>query len=142
MNSTPKCNPKRLSENSNEDLAAQSISAFLIIITLQILKKFNYIDVLRIINLLKNHLSSAISISFKSSPLEFNQHVLFPSNIFDLFPEDHEYYLYTDLFQQLDTSAVERGYKIKGQNANHPRLIVSILILRLQPWRFRLPANR
>ncbi|MDO9048039.1 MAG: transposase [Methylobacter sp.] len=67
-------------------------------------------------------------ISFKSSPLEFNQHLLFPSNIFDLLPEDHECYLYTDLFQQLDTSAVESSYKVKGRNAYHPRLIVSILI--------------
>jgi len=69
-----------------------------------------------------------MSVSFKSSPLEFNQHLLFPSNIFDLLVEDHECYLYTDLFQQLDTSAVENSYKIKGQNAYHPRLIISILI--------------
>ena len=69
-----------------------------------------------------------MSVSFKSSPIEFNQHLLFPSNIFDLLAEDHECYLYADLFQQLDTSAVENLYKIKGQNAYHPRLIVSILI--------------
>jgi transposase len=69
-----------------------------------------------------------MSIPFKSSPIEFNQHLLFPSNIFDLLAEDHECYLFTDLFQQLDTSAVESGYKLKGQNAYHPRLIVSILI--------------
>ena len=31
-------------------------------------------------------------------------------------------------FQQLDTSAVENSYQVKGQNAYHPRLIVSILI--------------
>ena len=67
-------------------------------------------------------------IPFKSSPVEFNQHQLFPSNIFDLLAEDHECYLYRDLFQQLDTSAVESGYKVKGQNAYHPKLIVSILI--------------
>lgn len=69
-----------------------------------------------------------MSISFKSSPIEFNQHLLFPSNIFDLLAEDHECYLYTDLFGQLDTSAVENLYKIRGQNAYHPKLIVSILI--------------
>jgi transposase len=69
-----------------------------------------------------------MSVSFKSSPIEFNQHLLFPSNIFDLLAEDHECYLYTDLFQQLDTSVVENSYKLKGQNAYHPRLIVSILI--------------
>jgi len=69
-----------------------------------------------------------MSVPFKSSPIEFNQHLLFPSNIFDLLAEDHECYLYTELFQQLDTSAVENSYQIKGQNAYHPRLIVSILI--------------
>jgi hypothetical protein len=47
-----------------------------------------------------------MSVPFKTSPVEFNQHLLFPSNIFDLLAEDHECYLYTDLFQQLDTSAV------------------------------------
>jgi len=69
-----------------------------------------------------------MSVSFKTSPIEFNQRLLFPSNIFDLLAEGHECYLYTDLFQQLDTSAVENLYKVKGQNAYHPKLIVSILI--------------
>lgn len=69
-----------------------------------------------------------MSVPFKTSPVEFNQHLLFPSNIFELLPKDHECYLYTDLFQQLDTSVVESSYKLKGQNAYHPRLIVSILI--------------
>ncbi len=67
-------------------------------------------------------------IPFKSSPVEFNQHLLFPSNIFDLLPKDHEGSLYESLFQMLDTSALESQYKVKGQNAYHPRLIVSILI--------------
>jgi transposase len=69
-----------------------------------------------------------MSIPFKSSPVEFNQHQLFPSHIFDLLPNDHEGTLYESLFQMLDTSALESQYKVKGQNAYHPRLIVSILI--------------
>ena len=69
-----------------------------------------------------------MSVPFKSSPIEFNQHLSFPSNIFDLLAEEHECYLYTELFQQLDTSAVENSYQVKGQNAYYPRLIVSILI--------------
>ena len=69
-----------------------------------------------------------MTIPFKTSPLEFNQHLLFPSNIFNLLAEDHECYLYNDLFQQLDTSALESTYKPIGQNAYHPKLIVSILI--------------
>lgn len=69
-----------------------------------------------------------MTIPFKSHPVEFYQHQLFPSNIFDLLPEDHECYLYTELFEQLDTTKVEGFYSVKGQHAYHPRLIVSILI--------------
>ena len=56
-------------------------------------------------------------IPFKSSPVEFNQHLLFPTNIFDLLPKDHECFLYADLFQQIDTSSLESLYSVKGQNA-------------------------
>lgn len=69
-----------------------------------------------------------MSVPFKSSPIEFNQHQLFPSNIFDLLSKGHECYLYSELFEQLDTTALESQYKVKGQNAYHPKLIVSILI--------------
>ena len=67
-------------------------------------------------------------IPFKKSPIEFNQRLMFPSNIFDLLPDDHECYLYNDIFQQLDTSSIEETYNRLGQNAYHPRTIVSILI--------------
>lgn len=70
----------------------------------------------------------AMSAPFKSSPVEFNQRQLFPSHIFDLLPENHECYLYADLFQQLDTSTLESGYSVKGQHAYHPKQIISILI--------------
>lgn len=69
-----------------------------------------------------------MSIPFKRSPVEFNQRQLFPSNVFDLLPDDHECYLYNDIFQQLDTSSLEKRYSRRGQNAYHPRLIISILI--------------
>ena len=69
-----------------------------------------------------------MTIPFKSHPVEFHQHQLFPSNIFDLLPQDHECYLYAELFEELDTASVESLYSIKGQHAYHPRLIVSILI--------------
>ena len=69
-----------------------------------------------------------MSIPFKSSPVEFNQHLLFPTNIFDLLPKDHECFLYADLFQQIDTSSLESLYSVKGQHAYHPKLIVAILI--------------
>jgi transposase len=69
-----------------------------------------------------------MSVPFKKSPIEFNQRLLLPSNIFDLLPDNHECYLYNDIFQQMDTSSLENKYSPKGQNAFHPRLIVSILI--------------
>lgn len=58
-----------------------------------------------------------MSIPFKTSPLEFHKYQLFPSNVFDLLPEDHECYLHSELFEQLDTSTVESTYSRKGQHA-------------------------
>jgi transposase len=69
-----------------------------------------------------------MTIPFKSCPVEFHHHQLFPSNIFDLLPQDHECYLYAELFEQLDTASVESLYSVKGQHAYHPRQIVAILI--------------
>jgi len=65
---------------------------------------------------------------FKASPSEYNQHALFPSNIFTLLREDHECYVYKPLFEQIDTSAVEANYSHIGQNAYPPKLMVSLLI--------------
>jgi len=69
-----------------------------------------------------------MTVPFKKNPAESNQRLLFPSNIFDLLPEDHECYIYEDLFKQLDTTSVEKKYSVRGQHAFHPRLILSILI--------------
>ena len=69
-----------------------------------------------------------MSIPFKSSPVEFHQHQLFPSNLFDLLPDGHDCYLYADLFQQLDTTPIESQYSLKGQHAYHPKRIVAVLI--------------
>ena len=65
---------------------------------------------------------------FKDSPVEFDQHLLFPTNIFDLLPAGHDCFVYETLFQSLDTSAVEKKYHHLGQHAYPPKLIVSILI--------------
>jgi len=69
---------------------------------------------------------------FKTRPDEFNQRVLFPTNIFDLLPKEHECYLYADILKQLNTSEIEKTYSRLGQRAYHPRLIVSILIYALK----------
>ena len=44
---------------------------------------------------------------FKAYPKDYYQSQLFPANVFDLLPEDHECFLYQELFEQLDTSEVE-----------------------------------
>ena len=66
--------------------------------------------------------------AFEPSPVELDQRLMFPSNVFDLLGKDHECYLYEDIFQQLDTSESEGNYSVPGQHAYHPKLIVSILI--------------
>ncbi|WP_257296194.1 transposase [Endozoicomonas sp. YOMI1] len=65
---------------------------------------------------------------FKDSPVEVDQHLLFPTNIFDLLPTDHDCFVYESLFQSIDTSEVEKKHHHLGQHAYPPKLIVSILI--------------
>jgi len=69
-----------------------------------------------------------MQIPFKKDPIEFKQRALFATNVFDLLPSDHPCYVYEDIFEQLDTSGVEKQFSIRGQNAYHPRLITGILI--------------
>ena len=69
-----------------------------------------------------------MSIPFKSEPSSLRQHQLFPSNIFDLLPEDHDCFLFKDLLNQLDTSTIEELYSPIGQHAYHPLKIIGILI--------------
>ncbi len=70
----------------------------------------------------------SMSIPFKSEPSSLRQHQLFPSNIFDLLPEDHDCFLFKDLLNQLDTSGIEERYSPNGQHAYHPLKIIGILI--------------
>ena len=65
---------------------------------------------------------------FKDSPAEFDQHLLFPTNIFDLLPRDHDCFVYEAILHNIDTSEIEKNYHHLGQHAYHPRLIVAILI--------------
>jgi transposase len=65
---------------------------------------------------------------FKTPPTEQQQRLLFPSNIYDVLADDHPCRVYHDLFQQLDTTEIEKQYSLLGQHAYHPKQIVSILI--------------
>ncbi len=69
-----------------------------------------------------------MSIPFKKDPVESDQRMLFPPNVFDLLPSDHQCFVYGDIFDHLDTSSAERNYSKPGQNAYHPGLITGILI--------------
>ena len=65
---------------------------------------------------------------FKPYRKDCSQSQLFPANVFNLLPEDHECFLYQELFEQLGTSEVEARYSHRSQRAYAPRQIVSILI--------------
>ena len=65
---------------------------------------------------------------FKPYPRDYYQSQLFPANVFELLRKDHEYFLYRELFEQLDTSEVEAQYSERGQRAYPSHQIVSILI--------------
>jgi len=57
------------------------------------------------------------AIPFKESPIESDPGILSPNNLFDLLPEDHDCYVYEEIFRQLDTTGVESKYSPKGQHA-------------------------
>lgn len=67
-------------------------------------------------------------IPFKDAPIDYDHKALFPSNVFDLLPSNHECFVYQDIIDQLDTSELEQTYSVKGQHAYHPKLITGILI--------------
>ena len=67
-------------------------------------------------------------VPFKHDPVRFNQRMLYPSSVFDLLPEDHECFVYDDIFSQLDITSIEDNYSYLGQRAYDPRLVVGILI--------------
>lgn len=67
-------------------------------------------------------------IPFKNDPLDFNQRSLFPSYVFDLLPDNHDCFVYDDIFGQIDISSIEKNYSYLGQNAYNPRVIAGILI--------------
>jgi transposase len=67
-------------------------------------------------------------IPFKSDSAELDKAQHFSGNIFDLLVDDHDCFVFKDLFKQLDTIDIEAKYSRKGQHAYHPQKIVGILI--------------
>ena len=58
-----------------------------------------------------------MSAPFKDYPADYFQNQLFPSNVFDLLPDDHDCFVYRDLFEQLDTSEVDAQYSRRAVGA-------------------------
>jgi len=42
-------------------------------------------------------------------------------NVFDLLPKDDGYFIYEDIFSQIDTKAIEEKYSMLGRHAYHPK---------------------
>ena len=67
-------------------------------------------------------------IPFKQAPEQYLQGTFFPSNIFDLLPEDHECVIYKDILAQIEVTSLYKNYSVLGQHAYNPKLLISILI--------------
>ena len=67
-------------------------------------------------------------VPFKPAPEEYSQGTFFPSNVFNLLPEDHECLIYGDLLDQIDVTSLHKNYSVLGQNAYNPKLLIRILI--------------
>jgi len=68
------------------------------------------------------------TVPFKQPEEGFNQRTLFPTNIFDVLPDDHDCYMYSDILGSLDVSELHKNYSVLGQNAYDPKTLISILI--------------
>ncbi|USE35631.1 hypothetical protein [Endozoicomonas sp. SCSIO W0465] len=44
------------------------------------------------------------SIKFKDNPADFDQHLMFPSNIFDLLPPDHDCFVFEEALFEFRTA--------------------------------------
>jgi len=69
-----------------------------------------------------------MSAPFKEDPEEFAGRKLFAQNVFDLLPNEHDCFIYEDIFSHIDTKALEEKYSMLGRHAYHPKLNVAILI--------------
>lgn len=67
-------------------------------------------------------------IPFKQAPEEYFQGTFFPSNIFNILPEDHECMIYSEILEQIDVTSLYKNYSVLGQNAYNPKLLIGILI--------------
>ncbi|MDQ6961513.1 MAG: IS1182 family transposase [Mariprofundaceae bacterium] len=69
-----------------------------------------------------------MTIKFKSELKARYEAEHFSGNLFNLLPEDHDCFIFHQLMQEIDTSAIEATFSTIGQHGYHPRKIISILI--------------
>jgi len=67
-------------------------------------------------------------IPFKMTSEKYYQRMLFPTNIFDILPENHECLIYSEILEQIDVTSLQKNYSVLGQNAYNPKLLMGILI--------------
>ena len=65
---------------------------------------------------------------FKDYECDREQRQLFTTNVFELLPQEHDCFLFAELFAQLDTREAEKHYSPLGQRAYDPRQQIGILI--------------
>ncbi len=51
---------------------------------------------------------------FKKDPIDLNQRKLMAENVFDLFAEDDDCFIYEDIFSQIHTSDLEKKFIMAG----------------------------
>lgn len=65
---------------------------------------------------------------FKNYVEARHERELFAHNVFDILSQEHECFLFVDLFAQLDTREAEKKYSSLGQHAYDPKQLLSILV--------------
>lgn len=65
---------------------------------------------------------------FKDFEKTRHERELFAHNVFELLPQEHDCFLFVDLFEQLDTRGAHKKYSSLGQRAYDPKQLLSILV--------------
>ena len=52
---------------------------------------------------------------FKKDPEEFKGRKLMAENVFDLLLDDHDCFIYEDIFSQIDTKSIKEKYSMLGR---------------------------
>jgi len=67
-------------------------------------------------------------IRFKPPPAAYNSSELFPGNIFEILPEEHECFVYGEILELIEVKKLYKNYSVLGQRAFNPKTLISILI--------------